>query len=130
MLTPLYRKLGIKEGARVKVVGAPASFAGTLGDLPAGVELVPRARSRVNVAVIFVTSLAELERRFPPAHAALEKDGGLWVAWPKKSSPVATDLDFERVQGYGLRRGLVDNKVCAVDETFTALRFVYRLSDR
>jgi hypothetical protein len=82
------------------------------------------------VVLFFVTRRAELARRFPSFLRALETDGGLWVAWPKKTSGVATDLVFDAVQEVGLDAGLVDNKVCAIDATWSGLRFVRRLSDR
>ncbi len=128
--TPLPRKLGIKPGARVALVSAPAGFERTLGSLPPHVRLRAQARGRLDVVLFFVTRHAELARRFPGIARALEPDGGLWVAWPKKTSGVATDLAFERVQQVGLACGLVDNKVAAIDGTWSGLRFVYRLSDR
>jgi hypothetical protein len=82
------------------------------------------------VIVFFVTRRAELARRFPSFARALDDDGGLWVAWPKKTSGVATDLVFERVQAVGLGCGLVDNKVAALDDTWSGLRFVHRVADR
>ena len=128
--TPLPRKLGIKDDARLAVVSAPAGFDKTLGKLPDGVQVRTQARGRVDVLVFFVTRQAELARRFPAFVRALEYDGGLWVAWPKKTSGVATDLVFERVQQVGLDAGLVDNKVAAIDETWSGLRFVFRVADR
>ncbi len=128
--TPLAKKLGIKPGSRVGLIGAPADFEQTLEALPEGVDLSRRAAGRFDVVVLFTTRGAELARRFPKLADKLRPDGGLWVAWPKKSSGVATDLDFGRVQRTGLDAGLVDNKVCAVDETWSGLRFVYRLRDR
>jgi len=128
--TPLPRKLGIKEGARLAVVAAPDGFDATLGKLPDGVQVRTQARGRLDVLVFFVTRHAELARRFPAFVRALEYDGGLWVAWPKKTSGVATDLVFERVQEVGLACGLVDNKVAAIDDTWSGLRFVYRVKDR
>jgi hypothetical protein len=128
--TPLPRKLGIKPGARLAVLSAPATFDGTLGTLPDGVSIRRQARGRVDVIVFFVTRRAELARRFPTVARTLEDDGGLWIAWPKKTSGVATDLVFEEVQNVGLEAGLVDNKVCAIDDTWSGLRFVYRLADR
>ena len=128
--TPLPRKLGIKDDARWAVVSAPAGFDKTLGKLPDGVQVRTQARGRVDVLVFFVTRQAELARRFPAFVRALEYDGGLWVAWPKKTSGVATDLVFERVQQVGLDAGLVDNKVAAIDETWSGLRFVFRVADR
>ncbi|MEX1007812.1 MAG: DUF3052 domain-containing protein [Acidimicrobiia bacterium] len=128
--TPLARKLGIKDGGRLAVLSAPAGFDRTLGRIPDGVQVRRQARGRVDVIVFFVTRRAELARRFPAMARALEPDGGLWVAWPKKTSGVATDLVFEVVQHVGLDAGLVDNKVCAIDEKWSGLRFVYRMTDR
>jgi hypothetical protein len=127
--TPLARKLGIKEGARLAVIAAPDGFADSLS-LPTGVELRRDARGCLDVVLFFVTRQAELARRFPRLANALEPDGGLWIAWPKKTSGVATDLTFAPVQEIGLGYGLVDNKVAAIDETWSGLRFVYRVADR
>ena len=128
--TPLPKKLGIREGSRVAVVSAPDGFTRVLGPLPAGVDLRTDARGRCDVVVFFVTRRAELARRFPSFVRALQTDGGLWVSWPKKTSGVATDLGFDAVQEVGLDAGLVDNKVCAIDGTWSGLRFVRRVADR
>ena len=128
--TPLPKKLGIREGSRVAVVSAPDGFARVLGPLPDDVDLRTDARGRCDVVVFFVTRRAELARRFPSFVRALETDGGLWVSWPKKTSGVATDLVFDAVQKIGLDAGLVDNKVCAIDGTWSGLRFVRRVADR
>ena len=128
--TPLVKKLGIKDGASVALLAAPANFAGTLTPLPEGVEVREQARGKLDVIVFFATRERELARRFPVMARALQPAGGLWVAWPKKASCVATDLTFDPVQQTGLDCGLVDNKVCAIDETWSALRFVYRVADR
>lgn len=127
--TPLVRKLGIKEGARFAVVRAPGGFVESL-KLPKHVDLRHEARGRLDAVLFFVTRRAELARRFPRLANALEPDGGLWVAWPKKTSDVATDLSFAPVQEIGLANGLVDNKVAAIDDTWSGLRFVYRVKDR
>jgi hypothetical protein len=127
--TPLARKLGIKAGAVVAVVAPPDGFVDTL-ELPDGVELRGSARGHLDVVVFFVTRRGELARRFPAFKRALVPDGGLWIAWPKKTSGVATDLTFEPVQSIGLANGLVDNKVAAIDDTWSGLRFVYRTRDR
>jgi hypothetical protein len=121
--TPLPKKLGIGESSRVAVVGAPRGFAQSIG-------VSPRARGAVDVLVFFTTRRAELERRFGPLAGRLEPAGGVWVAWPKKSADTPTDLSFEDVQRIGLAAGLVDNKSCAIDETWQALRFVIRREDR
>jgi hypothetical protein len=128
--TPLPKKLGIRAGARVAVVSPPDGFAGRLEPLPRGVRLRTGARGRCDVVLFFVTRRAELSRRFPSFVRALEPDGGLWVAWPKRTSGVATDLNFDVVQTVGLATGLVDNKVCAIDPTWSGLRFVRRVGDR
>jgi hypothetical protein len=128
--TPLPRKLGIGEGCRVAIVAPPAGFDGVLGALPDGVNVRNQARGRLDVIVFFVTRRAELARRFAGFARAIEPDGGLWVAWPKKTSGVATDLAFDAVQHVGLDEGLVDNKVCAIDATWSGLRFVHRVEDR
>jgi len=128
--TPLPRKLGIREGGRLLLAGAPDGFAAVLGELPPGVELVAADAADVDVAVLFVLELAALEARFAALAAALQPAGGLWVAWPKRSSGVATDLTENVIRELGLAAGLVDNKVCAIDATWSGLRFVWRLRDR
>lgn len=128
--TPLARKLGIKEGHRVALVAAPEGFEAALAGLPDGVTLTRRASGTLDVIVFFARSARQLAQRLPKLKARLAFDGGLWIGWPKKSSGVATDLAFEAVQPAGLAAGLVDNKVCAIDETWSGLRFVYRLADR
>jgi hypothetical protein len=128
--TPLPQKLGIGEGARVALVRAPDGFAGTLAPLPDGVRLRSRLAGKVDVVLFFATRRAELERRFATMAHALEPNGGLWIAWPKRTANVATDLTENVVREIGLHNGLVDNKVCAVDEVWSGLRFVYRLADR
>jgi hypothetical protein len=126
----LHKKLGIKEGHAVAWPGAPDHFPALVSPLPAGVAVKKTLRGPLNVILIFVARESQLNRRFAPAARALEPDGGLWVAYPKKSSSISTDLNFETVQRSGLEAGLVDNKVAAIDDDWTAVRFVYRLSDR
>jgi hypothetical protein len=128
--TPLAKKLGIKPGARVALVHPPDDLERALAPLPDDVVLRWQARAPLDVILLFVTRRAELARRFPRLVNALESDGGLWVAWPKRASCVVTDLHFEPVQQIGLDAGLVDNKVCAIDDTWSGLRFVRRLADR
>jgi len=130
--TPLARKLGIRPGARVLLDGAPEGFADELGELPDGVELKRAARGKApfDVILLFAPDAAALERRLDERVARLGTAGGLWIAWPKKASGVTTDLSGDAVRARGLATGLVDNKVCAVDETWSGLRFVRRLADR
>jgi len=127
--TPLARKLGIvRDGQRVLVVGAPEGL--RLGPLPS-VDLHSRpGRSPYDVIVAFCPDRRALDRRFVPLTARLARAGGLWVAWPKRSSGLTTDLDENTVRDVGLAVGLVDNKVCAIDATWSGLRFVVRLRDR
>ena len=132
--TPLARKLGIGEGSSVVLLGAPEGFEEVLGPLPAHVSVRRRlpqgGRRTVDVAVLFTTTRSDLERRFTRAASALRPAGGLWVAWPKRASGVATDLTDNAVRELGLAKGLVDNKVCAVTDVWSGLRFVIRLKDR
>jgi CheY-like chemotaxis protein len=123
--TPLPKKLGIKEGSVVALVGAPSDFEKTLEPLPAEARLVRRASGKPDLAIWFAKSRSELERRIGRL-GALPGAGGLWIAWPKKSSGVATDLDQNLVRRTGLASGLVDYKICAVDETWSGLRFARR----
>jgi hypothetical protein len=126
--TPLARKLGIRPGSRVLLVAPPDGF--SLGPLPDGVDIARTAQGRLDVVVLFTTRRSKLERRFAGLARALQPDGRLWVAWPKRASKLATDLSFEIVQGTGLRAGLVDNKSASIDERYQGLQFVYRLKDR
>ena len=126
--TPLTKKLGIKPNSVLTLLGAPANFESTLGDLPEGVKLRKAARGSGDVLVLFAKSAKDLARRFPSAHRSLAEGGGLWVAWPKKASGVETDLSQPVVQRVGLDAGLVDNKICAIDETWSGQRFMRRRS--
>jgi hypothetical protein len=126
--TPLPRKLGIKAGHRVLVVAAPPDL--DLGPLPE-VDLHHRpGRSPYDVILAFCADRRALDRRFVPLAGRLDRAGGLWIGWPKRSSGLGTDLDENIVRDVGLAAGLVDNKVCAIDETWSGLRFVVRLRDR
>jgi hypothetical protein len=128
--TPLPRKLGIREGSRVLLVGAPVGFRDVLGDLPGGVDLTATGADGLDVVVLFAPDTAALRAQFGGLVTRLASAGGLWVAWPKRGSGVATDLDESVVREVGLASGLVDNKVCAIDATWSGLRFVRRLRDR
>jgi hypothetical protein len=128
--TPLPKKLGIKEGSRIAFVNAPKGFQDYLGALPADVDIVTRLTKPLDLVLLFVTEERALLRDFAKLAAKLASNGMIWIAWPKKSSGVATDLSFERVQRIGLDSGLVDIKICAIDETWSGLKFVIRLRDR
>ena len=128
--TPLAGKLGIREGSRLALLGAPAGFEKTLGELPPRVEIRTQVRGSFDVVVLFTTRRAELERRLAALTRAIHPAGGLWVVWPKRSSGVPTDLDENAIRDVALPSGLVDNKVCAVDDTWSGLRLVIRKENR
>jgi hypothetical protein len=125
--TPLPQKLGLKPNARVAVVDAPDQF--TL-DLPEGAALVDTRAHGIDVIVWFVTARATLRQKLPAVAARMQPAGGLWIAWPKKASGVPTDMTEDFVRAIALPTGLVDNKVCAIDETWSGLRLVVRLENR
>ena len=128
--TPLAKKLGIKEGSRIALVNAPKDFRSALGELPDDVEFVSRPTKSLDMILFFVMSERVLARDFAKLSEKLVTNGMIWIAWPKKSSGVTTDLTEQRVQRIGLNAGLVDVKICAIDETWSGLKFVYRLKDR
>ena len=130
--TPLPKKLGIKEGHSVAVFAAPAHFADLVAPLPAGAHILPDfdGEGPYDVIVAFVTSHTELVDRFLRGQHLLDPFGGLWIAWPKQSSPMATELKEGHVRDHGLSTGLVDNKVCAIDSDWSGLRFVVRKENR
>lgn len=130
--TPLPRKLGIRAGHCLALIQAPPRFEQVLGELPDDVVLRKdlRGKQGFDVAVLFAARMNILTRRFEPIAKRLHSAGGLWVAWPKKASGVPTDVTEAQVRTFGLEQGLVDNKICAIDETWSGLRFVYRLKDR
>ena len=126
--TPLPKKLGIKEGSRIALVNAPKDF--QLGELPDDVQFIKRPTKSLDIILLFVLDERALVRDFAKLAATLVSNGMLWIAWPKKSSGVTTDLFEDRVRQIGLDAGLVDVKVCAIDDTWSGLKFVYRLKDR
>ena len=127
--TPLSQKLGIKPGDVVLLVSAPVGFEELLAPLPDGACVLTKA-TRADVVVTFVTSYAQVRRRFDPLAAVVFPAGGLWLAWPKRASKVPTDLTEDVIRDHALAAGLVDNKVCAIDETWSGLRIVHRRENR
>jgi hypothetical protein len=125
--TPLPAKLGIKEGTTLALLKAPD---GLLSDLPSGVVVKRQVRGTADVVVAFFTRRAEFEGRLGSLGTMIFPSGGLWIAWPKVSSGVETDMTAEVVREVALPVGLVDNKVCAIDETWTGLRVVWRVERR
>jgi hypothetical protein len=128
--TPLAQKLGIKDGHRLAFPGAPEGFESLLGELPPGAEVRSRARGPLDVIVFFTKSGAELRRRLPALRRAMSPAAGLWIAWPKRASGVSTDMTEDMARDLGYANALVDNKVCAIDDTWSGLRLVIRLQDR
>lgn len=130
--TPLVKKLGIKAGQTVVVVNPPRNFlAQELQPLPENVTLASATtRKQLDFIMLFVSSAKALQTELPKLKEKLARDGILWVSWPKKSSGVETNLSFGVVQQLGLKIGLVDVKICAVNDIWSGLKFVYRLKDR
>jgi hypothetical protein len=128
--TPLVKKLGIKEEHRLAFPNAPDGFAEQLGELPGGAEVRERVRGPLDVIVFFTRSRAELERRLPALRRAMDPAAGLWIAWPKRASGVETDMTEDVARDLAYENALVDNKVCAIDQTWSGLRLVIRLRDR
>jgi len=128
--TPLLKKLGIKENTNLYAFKPPADYFNLLGDLPEGVVVKGRPSGALDFIHIFVKEFAVFEKEFLRSQKYLKKDGMLWVSWPKKASKVATDLDENLIRDFGLKNGLVDVKVCAVDDVWSGLKFVFRLKDR
>ena len=123
--TPLAKKLGIRAGSIVALLNAPPGFAKQLDPLPEGIRLQEKPAGAKRM-LLFARSQADLARRFPAAERALPEKGGLWICWPKKASGIASDLSEPAVRAFGLARGLVDYKICAVDATWSGLCFERR----
>lgn len=129
--TPLPKKLGFKEGFSAALINSPIGFRKELGTLPKDVKLITEiGKGPFDLILFFVDAQRKLTTEFPRFAKKLHKNGMLWIAWPKKASGVPTDLTGNVVRDLGLAAGLVDVKVCAVNEIWSGLKFVYRLSDR
>jgi hypothetical protein len=130
--TPLARKLGIGEGDEVALIGAPERFEDTLGELPdvASLHTDLADDARYDVIVAFITQRSELEAELPRLRMRMAPACGLWIAWPKRASRVPTDVTDQVIRDVVLPTGLVDNKVCAIDETWSGLRLVIRRQNR
>jgi hypothetical protein len=126
--TPLPRKLGIKEGHRLVLLGAPDGV--DLGELPPGVTVSRRASGTADVIVSFHTERHHFAQRLPTLRGLMAPASGLWIAWPKRASKMPTDMTEDVVREVALPTGLVDNKVCAIDAVWSGLRLVIRRSER
>jgi hypothetical protein len=126
----LLEKLGIAPGTKVVALGAPPDYGALIAPLPEGSTVQTRLRPGARFIHQFARSRAELETAFPRLAAALADDGTLWISWPKKASGVETDLTENVLRELGLPLGLVDVKVCAVDEVWSGLKFVRRKENR
>lgn len=130
--TPLVKKLGIKPTHRVTLIHAPTDAEALLEALPEDVRLFHglRGKALFDVILLFCKDESTFLKMFPKAKDRLVENGGLWVAWPKKASGLVTDIDEGKVRAFGLLNGLVDNKICAINATWSGLRFVVRRADR
>jgi len=128
--TPLIKKLGIKEGSDCTIINPPAGFMELLGELPAAVTISNSIKGKYDYIHFFTGSKTELNKKFVLLKKALNKNGMIWISWPKKSSKISTDLTEDIIRETALMNRLVDIKVCAIDETWSGLKLVYRLKDR
>jgi hypothetical protein len=128
--TLLEQKLGISAGAVVAAIDEPPDFRASLEPITREVVFRESLRGRPDIVMLFVESRSAFERRFPVAARAIFPAGSIWVSWPKKASGVITDMTGDVVRAVALPKGLVDNKVCSIDATWTGLRVVWRLEHR
>jgi len=128
--TPLVKKLGLKESSIMYVYNPPKDYFDWLGPLPKGVNVKSRTMGEMDFIHVFTSELAVFEKQFLECKKHLKKEGMLWISWPKKASKMETDLDENIIRDFGLANGLVDVKVCAVDEVWSGLKFVIRVKDR
>jgi hypothetical protein len=124
--TPLAKKLGFKPGLRIAAVGAPANYQKLLAPLPEGVEIGAKVGRTTDVVHLFTTSKAELAKKLESWLRQLPPEAAIWVSWPKKTAKVPTDITEDTIRAVALPMGLVDIKVCAVDETWSGLKLVLR----
>lgn len=127
---PLAQKLGIKKGSVLGFSNAPDDYDRIMGKLPDGASVAGGLEGRLDFIQLFATERASLETELPKFEARLKRDGVIWVSWPKVSSRRRTDLSDRVVREVGLKNGFVDVKVCAIDDSWSALKFVRRLKDR
>ena len=128
--TPLAKKLGIKDGFKIKIINAPDYYFGLFTDLPSNLSIIEDSSDKVNFIHFFADNTADLLERMKHLRNDIFQDGIIWISWPKKASKVETDLDGNLVRDIGLNNGLVDIKVCAIDTVWSGLKFVIPVKDR
>ncbi|HSY76617.1 MAG TPA: DUF3052 domain-containing protein [Bacteroidia bacterium] len=128
--TPLYKKLGIKQGFSVKLINPPANYNAMVGDISKHITISNKKGQQVDFVHFFTNSFKEFEKMLPVLKSEIEKDGSIWISWYKKSAKKPTELNEYIIRGTALAIGLVDVKVCAVDNDWSGLKLVYRLKDR
>ncbi|MDN3203344.1 DUF3052 domain-containing protein [Algoriphagus sediminis] len=128
--TPLVKKLGIKEGFRLRIVHPPDGYFSFFADLPQNLEFLEDDESKVDFIHYFVIDASKLQNEIGFLKGLIEESGMIWISWPKKSSKIKSNLDGNKVREIGLKAGLVDIKVCAVNEIWSGLKFVIPVKDR
>ena len=128
--TPLQKKLGIKDGLSVFILQPPEQYFDLISPLPTDVNIKSRLAVPVDFVHLFVKEKKVFTKEFTRCKKFLKKDGMMWISWPKKASKIVSDLDENIIREFGLKSGLVDVKVCAVDDVWSGLKFVFRLKDR
>lgn len=128
--TPLWRKLGLKDGQRVLTISVPENYPELIAPLPEGLQLSTRFRSKVDIVHAFLTTKSSLIRALDRAERVMNRNAAIWISWPKRASGVRSEVSEDTIREFALPRGLVDIKVCAVDATWSALKLVIRKSNR
>lgn len=128
--TTLEKKLGMKEHFRIRLVNAPAHYFDLFTSLPKTIRVIEDVRTKKDLIHFFPKDSKEFHALLPKLKNEIEPNGTVWVSWPKKSSRIVSDLSEDFIRNHGIKSGLVDIKVCAVDETWSALKFVIPVKDR
>ena len=128
--TPLAKKLGIKEGFKIRLINPPGYYFGLFTDMPENVSILKDIKTKKDFIHCFVKQAKELHTNIASLKNEIESNGFIWISWPKKASKVATDITEDVIRNIALNNGLVDIKVCAVDETWSGLKLVIPVKDR
>jgi len=128
--TPLAKKLGIENGYKVKFINVPDDYFALFSDLPPKIDIIPDSKVKKDFIHYFTKSASDLNRDIIKLKQEIEQNGLLWISWPKKATRVKTDLNGNIIREIGLKNGLVDIKVCAVNEIWSGLKFVIPVKDR